>query len=776
MNAITLLDVRQHPFPDRNVNLNPNLNLNPNPVLRGEIKIKRKSKIKMLPSAAAMLTFLSWPVFAAEISLESAPPVVVKTVPVAGSADVNPGLTEIKVTYSKAMLDGNWSWSTWGEENYPETAGRPRYLADQRTCVLPVKLKPGKFYAIWLNSDRFGNFKDANGQSAVPYLLTFNTASASPAGGNVAGGAFEHHVKPGDTLSRIVTSYREKGAKVTLEDILKANPGLDPTRLRVGQTIFIPKARGGGGGGAPAEHEQLLNDDQRTVLAWTDRQFRSFFDARTFDDWSDEERAALESKLVDALHGPRSTEYYQAINTLAAMRSTRALPRLREIAFERVDRNNRDRWMCIRALGILGDQESVPGLIHLVYHGNVNTRWWAQISLVRITGKNFAKDWNAWGKWWNGQNGQPPYKPEIIRWWNGQPEPDKLAESLEQSDQKFFESLKGQPGAAAAPAASTDVAARLRRATPVMEGIRGDWSATVEAIQREDATAALASVRMLAPRIQEFRATMQGTSLEAGAAEALETLKPLKAALERGNLEAARSALPPMTALGRKMEEQVKAITETSPVPAPAPIAGLAGAVVLQRDAGIQQGAHSIAASRLAVQFERPGNARYVEAVQIFGSRYGTPEAPLEDFHLYALNEQEQVLADVKFPYAVIERGDPKWYTLRTPSIEVPEKFVVALNFDAHETKGVYLAYSATNGVACHSRIGLPGRRLEFWKPVEWMVRVSLAAEPTRVKGLKRLADGAPPEAKGAHSLVGTVSDGFTGLPEREWMVRACFE
>jgi hypothetical protein len=131
------------------------------------------------------------------------------------------------------------------------------------------------------------------------------------------------------------------------------------------------------------------------------RQFRSFFDSRTFDGWSDEERAALERKLMDALHGPRSTEYYQAINTLAALRSTKALPRLREIASERVDRNNRDRWMAIRALGIIGDRESVPELIHLVYHGNVNTLVGAD-SLVRITGQNFAKDWSP-GQWWNGK-------------------------------------------------------------------------------------------------------------------------------------------------------------------------------------------------------------------------------------------------------------------------------------------------------------------------------------------------------------------------------------
>jgi RNA polymerase sigma-70 factor (ECF subfamily) len=41
--------------------------------------------------------------------------------------------------------------------------------------VLPVKLEPGKTYAIWVNSGEFGNFKDTDGRSAVPYLLVFKT-------------------------------------------------------------------------------------------------------------------------------------------------------------------------------------------------------------------------------------------------------------------------------------------------------------------------------------------------------------------------------------------------------------------------------------------------------------------------------------------------------------------------------------------------------------------------------------------------------------------------
>jgi RNA polymerase sigma-70 factor (ECF subfamily) len=112
---------------------------------------------------------------AQEITLDSAPPVVVKTVPEAGAGDIDPATTEIRVTFSKDMQDESWSWSTASQDSFPETAGKPKYNDARRICVLPVKLQPGKTYALWLNSQKFRNFKDASGQPAVPYLLVFKT-------------------------------------------------------------------------------------------------------------------------------------------------------------------------------------------------------------------------------------------------------------------------------------------------------------------------------------------------------------------------------------------------------------------------------------------------------------------------------------------------------------------------------------------------------------------------------------------------------------------------
>ena len=108
-------------------------------------------------------------------SLSVQPPVVVETFPVSGARDVPPGITEIRVRFSKPMADGSWSWSTAWENSVPESVGPPHYLADLRTCVMKVRLEPGRTYAWWLNSNKFKNFTDQAGRPAVPYLLIFQT-------------------------------------------------------------------------------------------------------------------------------------------------------------------------------------------------------------------------------------------------------------------------------------------------------------------------------------------------------------------------------------------------------------------------------------------------------------------------------------------------------------------------------------------------------------------------------------------------------------------------
>jgi len=51
---------------------------------------------------------------------------------------------------------------------------------------------------------------------------------------------FYYKVKSGDTFSSIAKAYRDTGIKVYTADIEKANPGIDSSKLKVDQKIFIP--------------------------------------------------------------------------------------------------------------------------------------------------------------------------------------------------------------------------------------------------------------------------------------------------------------------------------------------------------------------------------------------------------------------------------------------------------------------------------------------------------------------------------------------------------
>ncbi len=110
-----------------------------------------------------------------DADMEEMPPVVVKTSPESGAKNVDPSISEIRVTFNKEMMDRSWSWVQIAPENFPKIIEGPQYLEDKRTCVVKVKLEPGKTYIIWLNTQKFQNFKDRAGRPAQPYLLMFET-------------------------------------------------------------------------------------------------------------------------------------------------------------------------------------------------------------------------------------------------------------------------------------------------------------------------------------------------------------------------------------------------------------------------------------------------------------------------------------------------------------------------------------------------------------------------------------------------------------------------
>ena len=133
-------------------------------------------KTKTLLTTLIISALCQWaPQIGRAQDVDSTAPVVVKTVPEAGNKEVAPGEVEIKVTFSKDMMDQSWSWSTVWKDSDATSLGKPHYDIDHRTCILKVKLEPNKTYGYWLNSQNFHGFKDAQGHAAVPYLLVFQT-------------------------------------------------------------------------------------------------------------------------------------------------------------------------------------------------------------------------------------------------------------------------------------------------------------------------------------------------------------------------------------------------------------------------------------------------------------------------------------------------------------------------------------------------------------------------------------------------------------------------
>ncbi|HSU56362.1 MAG TPA: Ig-like domain-containing protein [Candidatus Dormibacteraeota bacterium] len=110
------------------------------------------------------------------VSAQQAPQIV-STSPAMAATDVDPGLTEITVTFDQDM-GGGMSWTGGGPEfpSSPESARA--HWVDKRTCALPVMLQPGHQYRVGINSQSFRNFKSASGVSAAPVAITFATRGA----------------------------------------------------------------------------------------------------------------------------------------------------------------------------------------------------------------------------------------------------------------------------------------------------------------------------------------------------------------------------------------------------------------------------------------------------------------------------------------------------------------------------------------------------------------------------------------------------------------------
>jgi hypothetical protein len=132
----------------------------------------------------------------------------------------------------------------------------------------------------------------------------------------------------------------------------------------------------------------------------------------------------------------------------------------------------------------------------------------------------------------------------------------------------------------------------------------------------------------------------------------------------------------------------------------------------------------SFAGGGHGVRFEAPDESWYLTSVRIYGSRYGAPQAPKEDFQVWLCDEDFNEIASFKFPYAKFQRGRDQWVTLNVAPTNVPRKFIVGVGFNPSATKGVYVSHDGE--ASGPSVVGLPGKSPEDFSGGDWLIRASI--------------------------------------------------
>lgn len=144
----------------------------------------------------------------------------------------------------------------------------------------------------------------------------------------------------------------------------------------------------------------------------------------------------------------------------------------------------------------------------------------------------------------------------------------------------------------------------------------------------------------------------------------------------------------------------------------------------LAHDDGRQAGKSSIAGSGHAVRFTIPGGSWYLTGIRIYGSRYGYPAPPKEDFHIWLCDSDFKTIADFPQPYAKFKRGNPMWINSTLKPTNVPNEFIVCVGFNPTGTKGVYVGYDESG--SGNSFTGLAGKKGRAFNKGDWLIRVRL--------------------------------------------------
>lgn len=139
-------------------------------------------------------------------------PKVLETTPATGDDAVDPALTELRVVFDQPMDPRAGHSFVGGGQTFPEITGQPKWI-DERTIILPIRLKPDHAYWLSVNSDRFQGFKSISGEPATPHEIKFTTR----------GGAEEKALTPQVNQQAIQQAREALRARYSYRDVHVAN-------------------------------------------------------------------------------------------------------------------------------------------------------------------------------------------------------------------------------------------------------------------------------------------------------------------------------------------------------------------------------------------------------------------------------------------------------------------------------------------------------------------------------------------------------------------------
>jgi hypothetical protein len=432
------------------------------------------------------------------------------------------------------------------------------------------------------------------------------------------------------------------------------------------------------------------------------------------------------------LKDSKSPKYTKAINCLAAIKSHKAVPALLEIATGLKGGQDQDRWMAVRALGAIGDQSVVPRLIHLIYHPNQGVRFWTQISLVRLTHENLEANWQAWGTWWDKQAKAPAFSAVKIVWTTNPDlaDPDQQG----QQDKQLIEKLSGRKRstfkAATQPVVlqtspqtyANNVPSSLDTLTVLFDQamMNNSWSPTGggdtlpnivgdPAYDRSRTTwscpvqlqpGKVYWLGVNSPNFQNFKSSRRVPAQRYVILFATATADGQPTEIS-----------PQFLSQAKRINNLSQAMDSTAPSSKPGELA---------LDDGKSAGKMSLGGSGHVVRLD-PGEGDTLQAIRIYGSRYGATRAPAEAFHVYLCDADFHVVKDFPFPYARFRKGTPRWVTLKVDATPLPDPCLLCVDFNPGSTKGVYVHHDQQPSNQSYSAI--PGQPLKRFSKGDWLIR-----------------------------------------------------